>query len=139
MLKMIALVLMGFLLAFCAFKIYELGEIQTQVQKQSPVICMPIIGRSKGIGTLKMPNKTYVAFRGKRYTLLSSNKHFRNTAKLDSIDVSYDGKLDIAVLPDQKLNGPYFLLALIFLIGLFLILYPPIELYKAKKIPDLQN
>lgn len=122
--------LMGLLLTFCAYKIYENGEKQALVQKNSPVIMLPVTGRTKGSGTLRMPNKIYVMYQGNQYQLLSPNKHFRKTAKADSIEVNFDAAQGIAVLRDIEVTGPYPLLAIIFLAGLFLMVYAFVDFIK---------
>ncbi|WP_345245604.1 hypothetical protein, partial [Nibrella saemangeumensis] len=115
--------LVGILCIFCSYKIYQIGERDTYIQKHSPLIKMPIVGRVNGLGTVKSPNKIYVSYKGTRYTLESSNRHFRKTARLDSIDVHFDELTDKAVLPNVKVTGPYSLIILIAMTGVFLIGY----------------
>ena len=115
------LVSLGLLLILITYKIYEIGEEQAYVQQHSPLMKMPIVGREKGWGTVKYPNKIFVEYRGKRYSLHSSNRHFRQTARADSIEVNYDAARDMAVLAVGKVSGPYPLLIAIFLCGLLVI------------------
>ncbi|HEV7350391.1 hypothetical protein [Telluribacter sp.] len=84
---------------------------------------MPITGRFNGLGTLRSPNKIYVRHQGNEYTLISPNRHFRQTKRADSIEVHFDPEQNIAVLPEIDVTGPYPLLIVLALFSLFLIGY----------------
>lgn len=111
----------GLSLVLISYKIHESYKEQAFVQQHSPVVRMPIVGRVKGLGTLKSPNKILVWHKGKRYTLPTGNPYFRKTAKDESIEVHFDPVRDMAVLKEADVSGPSFLLLIISLFGLGLI------------------
>ena len=102
---------------------YENYEKQLFVQQYGPLVRVPIIGRVKGLGTLKSPNKILILHKGKEYTLLTGNRYFRSAATYKSIEVNFDPMHDIAVLPDSQPRGSYPLLGAIFLLGIFFMGY----------------
>lgn len=112
---------LGLSLVLISYKIHESYENQAFVQQNSPVVRMPIVGRVKGLGTLRSPNKILVWYGGKRYSLVASNKYFRRTAKYESVGVNFDPARDVATLADVAVSEPSFLLLIIFLGGLGLI------------------
>ena len=126
--KYVLLILLGLSLPFMAYKISEAYNEDAYIQEHSPRIKMPVVNRIKGWGTIRYPNKIYVRYRGKTYTLESSNKYFRSTANLDSIDVHYDPMLDSAVRANGKINKPHVLLTLIALGGLVAIIGTVVDL-----------
>lgn len=106
---------LAFVIIGLTYGIYHDGEEKAYVQKHSPVVKVPIVGRQKGSGTLRAPNKIHVSYLGKTYYLSSSNRHFRKTARQDSIEIRYDFARDMAVLTVEKVSAPYFpLVALLF-------------------------
>lgn len=115
--KYLSLIILGLSFPFIAYKIDESITEEAYIQEHSPLIKMPVIRRVKGWGTVKFPNKIYVGYRGKRYSLTTSNQYFKNTANIDSIAVHYDSVRDKAVLADSKITRPYGLLVLIALSG----------------------
>lgn len=131
--KYIVLVVLGFLLLFIAYKINEEYKEDAYVQQHSPQTKMPIVNRRKGWGTVRFPNKIYVRYQGKRYSLPCSNKYFRETIKQDSIFVHYDPLRDRAVSADTKVNTPYVLLVLIVSGGLITVSSTIIDLRRQLK------
>lgn len=115
--KYLLLILLGLSFPFIAYKIDESITEETYIQERSPLVKMPVVHRVKGWGTVKFPNKIYVRYRGKRYSLATSNQYFSSTASLDSIVVHYDSVRDKAVLAGSKITRPYVLLVLIALCG----------------------
>jgi len=110
---------MGVLVVFCTYKLYESGENLTFVQKHGKLITVPITARIKGSG--KVPNKIFVQLNGIEYQLRSPRKHFRRTAKFDSIQVAFDVQQNVAVFPDIDVREPYWLLIAILLTGFSMI------------------
>ncbi|WP_247232294.1 hypothetical protein [Telluribacter sp. SYSU D00476] len=125
--RTIFLVAGGVLFIFLTYGMYTHDQKQAYVQQHSPLVKMPIIGRYNGLGTLRAPNKIYVWHEGKEYTLLSPNRHFRSTAKADSIEVHFDAEQNIAVLPDINVKGPYFLYAVIVGLGVFMLVHALVQ------------
>ena len=115
--------LAGLFTCIISYKLYESYEERVFVQKHSPLVQMPIVGRVKGLGTVRSPNKIWVWYKGRRYTLETSNPYFRKTAKDESIEVNFDPVRDIAVRPDENPRHFYPLLVIIFLTGLLLLGY----------------
>jgi len=110
---------LGLLLIFCTYKIYEISKNQEFAQKHGRLVTVPVTARVKG--SAKVPNKIFVILNGKEYALRSPRKHFRRTAKLDSIQVAFDAGQDLAVFPDIEVKEPYWLLILMLLSGLCMI------------------
>ena len=127
---------LGLSLCLISYKIHESYQEQALVQQHSPVIRVPIVSRDKGLGTLDSPNKILVWHRGKRYTLLTGNRYFRNTASYQSIEVHFDPVRDIAVLKGADVSGPSILLLILFLMGLGVIGH---AIYDFRSITKLQN
>ena len=123
----------GLFLILCSYKIYEAGEEETYVQQHSPVIKMPVIYRVKGWGTIRVPNKIYVLYKGKKYVLPCSNKYFNTVAKLDSIEVNYDWVRDKAVLANVSPSNPYGLLIITALFGLIMTSQTVISMYRRER------
>lgn len=121
--RAVFLALSGLFFCFMSYKMYENYEKQVFVQHYGPLIHVPIIGRVKGLGTLKSPNKILVLHKGKEYTLLTGNRYFRTTAAYKSIEVNFDPMYDSVVLPDSQPRGSYPLLGAIFLLGIFFMGY----------------
>jgi len=109
----------GIFIVFCVYKLYETGENLKFVQKHGRLITVPINARIKGSG--KVPNKIFVQLNGREYQLRSPRKHFRQTAKLDSIQVAFDVQQNVAVFPDIDVREPYWLLIAILLTGFSII------------------
>ena len=126
--RTIILVSGGILLILLTFKMYDHDLKEVYVQQHSPLIKMPITGRYNGLGTLRSPNKIYVWHEGKEYTLISPNRHFRNTAKADSIEVHYDAERDMAVLPDITVTLPFFLYLVMVIPGVLVLGYALVKL-----------
>lgn len=124
------LIMTGTFLVFLACKIYRIGEQDAYIQQHSPLIRVPIAGRINGLGTVRSANKIFVRYKGKRYTLESSNRHFRKTARLDSINVHFDEAADRAVLPNVTVTAPYLLLILITTTGMIFMGYGIVQLRK---------
>lgn len=128
--KYIFLLISGLSLLFIAYKGYEAGEEETRIQQHSPLVTMPIVDRVNGLGTIRAPNKIYVVLQEKLYSLTSSNRHFRRTAKLDSLAVHYDPVTDRVVLPESNAAGYHPILLLELLTGLFMIGYALVKLLR---------
>jgi len=118
LLKSLILVSSGLVIVICAYKIYKIREERAYVQEHSPSIKLPIIRRVRRIGNLSQPHLIFVRHHGKEYSLGTSSKYFRLTAKLDSMVVNYDAEQDIVVRTDEDVRGPWFLLFTVFLCGL---------------------
>jgi hypothetical protein len=134
--KAIIMASLGLSVCILTYKIHENYEEQIYVQKHSPLVRMPIVGRFKGLGTLKSPNEILVWHKGKRYTLPTSNPYFRKTAKDESIEVNFDPVLDIVVRPDENPRHSYPLLVVMFLMGLLIL---GNALYDFRSISALQK
>ncbi|GAB4019674.1 hypothetical protein [Spirosoma koreense] len=115
------LILLGGSLPFIAYKINAAYEADAYSQQHSPLINMPVVGRQKGWGTVRFPNKIYVQLHGKHYVLPCSNQYFQKTATQDSLFVYYDGHRDRAVLAEGTVTAPSGLLALLGSCGLIMI------------------
>jgi hypothetical protein len=120
---------LGVSLCLISYKIHESCQEQVFGKQHSSVVRMPIIGRVKGLGALKSPNKILVWHKGKRYPLPTGNPYFRITAKEDSIEVHVDPARGIAVLKDANVSAPSFMLSIIFIMGLGLIGYAIYNFY----------
>ncbi|GAB3171203.1 hypothetical protein [Telluribacter humicola] len=120
----------GIFFLLVTYGMYSLDQKIAYVQQHSPLVKMPIIGRYNGLGTVRMPNEIYVWHEGKKYTVTSPNRHFRRTAKADSIAVHFNAEQNIAVLPDINVTDPYFLYAVLAGIGIYMIIHALVELRK---------
>ncbi len=112
---------LGFIIIGFTYSLYHNGEEMAYVQQHSPLIKVPIVDRRKGAGTVKVPNKILVSYLGKTYCLSSSNRHFRQIARQDSIDINYDAERDIAVLSVGQVGVPYPVMAMFLFAGLLII------------------
>lgn len=127
---------LGVFVCIISYKLYESYEEQVFVQKNSPLVQMPIVGRVKGLGTVRSPNKIFVWYKGKRYTLETGNLYYRKTAKHESINVNFDPVRDVAVRPDENPRHFYPLLVVMFLTGLLIVGH---GIYDFRSISALQN
>lgn len=120
----------GFTMLGLTYNMYHDGEEQAYVQQHSPLIKVPIVGRRKGANTPRSQNKIFVAYRGKTYYLVSSNRYFRQTAHQDSIEIKYDFARDMAVLTVGDVSAPYFLVTVFIMFGLLIIGYVIYKLWE---------
>ncbi|MCF0059125.1 hypothetical protein [Dyadobacter sp. CY356] len=93
------MLLLGILLLFADYMLYKDAASDDQIARSSPVVCMKIIDRIKGMGTLKNPDKIDAVYKGKIYKLSIGRKSFRSLAGVDSVAVSFDKATDRAVMP----------------------------------------
>lgn len=124
------LFLLGLLLPFLAYKINEDNQRQIYIQQHSPLLRLPVVYRVKGWGTLRNPNKIYVRYGPKDYSLKCSNRYFSNTLDSTSILVHYDSSNDRAVLARSSITRAYWLLIAVALVGFLIAGKAGIEMHK---------
>ena len=124
----IVLILLGLSLPFIAYRLNEGYEEDLYIQQHRPLTKMAIVDRVKGLGTMRAPNKIYLRYRGKRYTVDISNTYFKNTANTDSLFVHYDPVANKVVQAYSKPKRHTALLVLITLGGLVIVVGQLVDL-----------
>jgi hypothetical protein len=132
----------GFLLAFLlgvallafTYLMYRDAVWQDEMVKDSPVVCMKILSRTKGLGTVKYPNKIKATYGGKEYHFNVGSKLYRNLAGVDTIAVFFDSSRSRAVLPTTGQVRHYaFLYFMLFVVSMILIVGSILETIKLRK------
>lgn len=94
--------------------IYKDDLWQDENSTRVPVVCMKILHRTRGAGTVKLPGNIYAEYQGRTYHFEMGRKYYRSLSGVDSIQTCLDPSTGRAFLPISSrvkhFTGLYFLI-----------------------------
>lgn len=105
----------GIAMLLMSYGIYKDDLWQDENSTRAPVVCMKILHRTRGAGTVKLPDNIYAEYQGKTYHFEMGRKYYRSLSGVDSIQACLDPHSGRAFLPISRRVKHF--TALYFLIG----------------------
>lgn len=97
------ILVLGVALVALTYGMYCDSVEQDKIAARGQVVCMKIVDRTRGAGTVKYPDEIDAVYNGRKYHFAMGRKYYRSLLGVDTIQVFYDHTRGKAVLQTKGL------------------------------------